>query len=253
MLNILTAVSSAITVLLYLVYLSVTIAQNNGLAAIMLPVLVIILALVPVIFRKRLPKWLRVLFCAGMCFYTVSFAVFCPVVLTAGSNYSREAFAGVEDGQLVIVYGCRTYGYRPSRALAARLDAAYGLLESHPEALCIVAGGVGTNETVSEAESMRAYLAGRGISEDRIFKEENSRSTEENIRFSLEIIEREGLEGYSTVSVSSEFHLLRIRLLADSLGLKTSGHPAESGNPVMLLSNLVREYMSYIKMVLTMV
>ena len=48
------------------------------------------------------------------------------------------------------------------------------------------------NEPISEAACIRNTLAARGIDPDRILLEDRSRSTEENLRFTAEIIRQQG-------------------------------------------------------------
>lgn len=64
---------------------------------------------------------------------------------------------------------------------------------------------------------MYQYLINRGIEEKRLIQEERSTSTEENLKFSKEICEEEGL-GDSVVIITSEFHEYRASQLAEELG-----------------------------------
>lgn len=108
----------------------------------------------------------------------------------------------------VIVLGCRVYDERPSRMLKERLNASLEYLKCNPEAVCIVSGGRGRGENISEAECMYRYLSENGISPERIYKEDSSGSTKENINNSFEIIEKYGLSKNAAI-VTSEFHEYR--------------------------------------------
>ncbi|MCM1023739.1 MAG: YdcF family protein [Prevotella sp.] len=120
----------------------------------------------------------------------------------------------------VIVLGCKVKGEEPSLMLRQRIMAAYGFLEKNPSAVCIVSGGQGADELISEAESMKRVLVEQGISEDRIIMEDRSTGTDENIRFSLEKMNEYGLDGSVTV-VTNDFHQLRAKLIADKYGLES--------------------------------
>ena len=198
----------------------------------------------PFVFYRRLRKWLLVLLTVGMCFFTVTFCIFCGVIL----SYSADASLPADDDVLVLVYGCRTYGDRPSRMLMGRLDAAYELLTLYPDSVCIVTGGQGSNEPITEASSMKRYLYGLGIDESRIIMEDRASDTKENIAFSMELIESHGLDGYTVISVSDNYHLMRIKLLASRYGLETYIHAADFRLDFIFLSSLTREYLSYIKL-----
>lgn len=128
----------------------------------------------------------------------------------------------------LLVLGCRVYGERASRSLRERLDAAVVYLEENPNSVCIVSGGKGAGETISEAECMYRYLIKKGIDADRLRKEDRSTSTRENLLFSKEILEAEGL-GTEIAIATSEYHEYRAGRVARSLGFSVgavSGHTA---------------------------
>ncbi len=136
----------------------------------------------------------------------------------------RAAYKSPGSDATVVVLGCRVYGERPSLMLQERLDAAYQWLMLNPDATCIVSGGQGPGEDISEAECMYRYLVEKGISPKRLLKEEKSTSTRENLAFSKEILERQGekqqVQNNSIVIVTNEFHQYRAGKIAESLGLE---------------------------------
>lgn len=118
----------------------------------------------------------------------------------------------------VVVLGCQVIGERPSLMLRARINAAFAYLSAHPDAACIATGGKGDNENISEAECIRRELVAMGIDKKRIYIENQSVNTAENMAFSAAIIEREGLP--TTVAVVSDnFHQLRASIFAARCGL----------------------------------
>lgn len=140
----------------------------------------------------------------------------------------------------VIVLGCQVNGEEPSVMLAGRLNAAIETLEENPSAICVVSGGQGKGEDVSEAEAMRVYLEDNGIAPQRIRKEDRSVSTRENINFSAEILEKEGITRNITV-VTNEFHQYRAALYARRRGISVVHH--SSHTPVLnLLNYWIREW-----------
>lgn len=134
--------------------------------------------------------------------------------------------APTEDATLVVL-GCRTYGDRPSIMLASRLDAAYKYLTEHPQAVCVVSGGQGADEPISEGEFMYQYLVKKGIESHRIYRETKSTSTRENLLFSKAIIEKEGLNPQVAI-VTNEYHEYRASMVAKTLGLTYSAVPAKT-------------------------
>lgn len=119
----------------------------------------------------------------------------------------------------LIVLGCKVDGDRPSVILASRLKAARRYLESHPEARCILAGGKGAADNLAEADCMYDYLVKSGIASARLYRENRSTSTRENLVFSQEIISRYHLSQEIAI-VTSEFHQYRAGLIARELGFK---------------------------------
>lgn len=131
--------------------------------------------------------------------------------------------------QYIIVLGAGVNGTEPSLTLQQRIHAAYGYLTAHPEAVCIASGGQGPDEGMSEAACIQRELVEMGISESRIWLEDRSTSTMENLKFSLEVIrERTGSQPTEAALVSSEYHLYRAGLMAETFGLRAHGVPADS-------------------------
>ena len=132
-----------------------------------------------------------------------------------------------EKNATAVVLGCRVYGERASLMLRERLDAAYEYLEKNPEAMCVVSGGQGSGEDISEAECMYRYLVAKGIESMRIYKEDQSTSTEENMKLSLEVIKENALDE-KVVIISNEFHLYRAGRLAKDCNLSYGTVPAHT-------------------------
>lgn len=140
-----------------------------------------------------------------------------------------------EGNETVIVLGCRVFGEEPSRILASRIKAAAKWLKEHPESTCIVSGGKGDDENISEAEAMYRGLVNLGIQPDRIIKEDRSATTYENFRFSAKYIHT------PVIVVTSEFHEYRACLIAKAYGLEAYALPAYT--PWwLLLSYVTREF-----------
>lgn len=120
----------------------------------------------------------------------------------------------------VVVLGCAVRGGGPSLMLRERLIAAQDYLEETPEAVCVVSGGQGADESISEAQCMYEYLTEHGISPERIYMEDKSTSTRENIKFSAEVIRANGLPDKMNI-VTNEFHEYRAKRIADRQGIET--------------------------------
>lgn len=140
----------------------------------------------------------------------------------------------------VVVLGCKVQASgQPSRILNTRLKAAADYLSSHPGAVCIVSGGKGADEPLSEAEAMYQRLTEMGIPKERILMEAQSTSTRENLKFSAAIIEELGLPE-TMIIATNEFHQCRAQRIAEKLGYESYAVSAPS--PLLLLPTyFVRE------------
>lgn len=155
--------------------------------------------------------------------------------------YSRIGRRGGFDA--IIVLGCGLDGERVPPLLAGRLDRAIRLhaREATPP-LLVVSGGRGPGETVTEAEAMEAYLRDRGVPDDRIRREDQARTTEENLRFSAELLPADARR---VVAVTSNYHVFRTAVECRRLGLPFHA----TGSPTaryFLPSALLREFAALI-------
>ena len=176
------------------------------------------------------------------------FAVYCAIVssfmISGMMNTPRTAFSSGTDGtyepETVIILGCKTINGNPSVMLAARLDKAAEYLAENPQAVCIVTGGKGSDEIEAEAVTMERYLITKGIDKTRIYKEDRATNTEENIKYSKEIIEKEKLPEH-VIIVSESYHVYRGMRNAQKLGLNAAALPAPTKTPWALPSYWLRE------------
>lgn len=140
---------------------------------------------------------------------------------------------------VVVVLGCQVRNGAPSLLLSERIQTAFDYLSEHPECVCIVSGGQGPDESISEAECMYRELTRMGIAPERIYQEDRSTTTRENLQFSKEIMDREGL-GDTIILVTNSWHEFRAHMIAESLDIPCGTEGA--GTPLWLLPcNYLRE------------
>lgn len=124
-------------------------------------------------------------------------------------NYFAFGRQPQESGEAtVIVLGCKVNEDSPSLMLRRRLLCAREYLLENPQAKCIVSGGLGENESYSEAYVMKKFLTENGIDAQRIYEEDRSVNTDTNIRYSLEIVRNQGLSP-RLILCTDGFHQLR--------------------------------------------
>jgi uncharacterized SAM-binding protein YcdF (DUF218 family) len=144
----------------------------------------------------------------------------------------------------VVVLGAGLDGDRPGPLLRRRLERALavdapGVPDSVPVTF-VVSGGQGDDEVVSEADAMADYLRARGVSSDRIVREDRSVNTRQNLRFSGTLMERAG-PGHRATVVTSGFHVYRTTLLARRAGVPVDVIGAPT-SPAYWLSATLREF-----------
>ena len=127
----------------------------------------------------------------------------------------------------LIVLGCQVRGTSPSLLLSYRIRAAADYLEAHPQTVAVLSGGQGSGESITEAECMYRSLTALGVDPARLYREDRSTSTEEYIRFSMQLMERVGLRGPAAI-VSNDFHICRALEMAADQGLEAHGLAARS-------------------------
>lgn len=161
--------------------------------------------------------------------------------------------------EYVIVLGAQVRGTTITKSLRKRLDAAIEYLEDNPDTVAIVSGGKGDGEDLSEAECMYDYMVENGIASDRIIMEDKSTSTDENIRFSMAIIEElcgEDLQDdyYGDETdvgiITNNFHVYRTVKVCEKKGYEVSGIAADSDN-ILFANYMVREFFALVQYKLT--
>lgn len=145
----------------------------------------------------------------GLCLFL---AAEIPVLRDARSDADTSA-------DYLIVFGAGINGEEPSVSLADRLESALVWLEENPSGVAVVSGCQGADEVTSEARVMYRWLTERGVAPERVLLEERAENSYENIVYSLKIIARNGGEPAGRVALlSSEYHLHRLRYMAERLG-----------------------------------
>lgn len=160
--------------------------------------------------------------------------------------------AGSTDNTYVLLLGCQVRNDGPSPTLRERINRAYSYLQDNPDTICIVTGGKGSDEIMSEAQCMKSELTAMGIDENRIWPEDKATSTIENLQYSMELIqEKTGTSPSHITIISSETHLFRAGMMAKNLGLTATGIPAVTKPFLLRVNNGLREIAAIWKYMLT--
>lgn len=170
------------------------------------------------------PRWWRRLR-ALLCLMLAALACFGSAV---SAFMIRAAwFSPPSPNATVVVLGCQVLGDRPSTMLACRLQAAQSWLIAHPQSAVVCSGGLNDGGPYSEAAVMRQWLVAHGIDESRIYLEDRSANTRQNIAFTAQIIAENGLSPSLAVA-SDGFHQLRAAVYAAHEQLPAGALPAKT-------------------------
>lgn len=194
--------------------------------------------------RSFLPQKLRpiipavkVVISLGM----LSFLIIESLIIYSGSKTDRAKV------DYLVILGAGLWGDTPSLALQERLDEGIKFIKKNPEVKVVLSGGQGSGETITEAEGMRRYLISKGIDEKLLIKEERSKSTKENMKFTKELLsEMDTKKNIKIMVVTNNFHMFRAKLLARNSGFTAYGEPSELFLP-LVPAYYTREYLAVIK------
>jgi uncharacterized SAM-binding protein YcdF (DUF218 family) len=149
------------------------------------------------------------------------------VVLVVGAGYLAVTFVqvwqasrsdDVRTSDAIVVLGAAQYDCAPSPVLEHRLDHALELYQRGVAPRIVVTGGKRAGDRCTEAEAGALYLLERGVPDADILREVKGRNTWESIAASAKFLTE---RGYSrVVLVTDDYHALRVRAIADELGLE---------------------------------
>ena len=154
------------------------------------------------------------------------------------------------DKDYIIIHGCqiRKDGTL-TKLLQSRADRAIEFAKLQKEAtgkdiVFVPSGGKGNDEIISEGEAIKRYLLENGISEDKIIKEDDSTSTEENVKLAMDKMrDNFGSDGYKAAFATTNYHVFRTGMLADKMGLKAEGIGSKT-KAYFWINAFVREFIA---------
>ncbi|MBQ8503304.1 MAG: YdcF family protein [Clostridia bacterium] len=178
-------------------------------------------------------------------FAALAILIFIAVIFGAREHKASKGTL-TKAPDVLLVLGCRVRGERAEPTLQMRIDKAAEYLNENKGTLAIVCGGIVHKDQLrSEAEVMKEGLVSKGIEGERIILEDKSKTTVENFINAKEIMKSAGIEKNSSVAVlSSEFHLMRVKVIAEGCGLTVETLAAPSPKKE-LIKNYIREFFAF--------
>jgi uncharacterized SAM-binding protein YcdF (DUF218 family) len=132
------------------------------------------------------------------------------------------------DKDYVIILGCKIKkDGTPTPLLKGRVDKAIEFAKKQKEEtgkdiIFVPSGGKGSDEVISEAESMRDYLIKKGIPKKNIIIENKSTNTVENMKYSNSIIIGKKKEA-KICFATTNYHVFRSGVIANDMGIDIEG------------------------------
>ncbi|WP_207696808.1 hypothetical protein DOK67_0003147 [Enterococcus sp. DIV0212c] len=200
---------------------------------------------------RILPSWASLLFGILpllMFYFSIVFYNFLTISLIYQSNqpkYNQDFIivlgSGLIDGKIVPPL----LGKRIEKAI--QFYKAQSRATLHPPKI-VMSGGKGDDEHIAESLAMKNYALEKGIPEEDILIEANSKNTLENMAFSKEIMEQDfGGSDFRAIFTTNNFHLFRAGLFAKMANLKADGIGAKTAF-YFLPNAFLREFIAIVMM-----
>lgn len=159
----------------------------------------------------------------------------CFVVLLAAVGYFainliQVHLVGSDDQarpvDAIVVMGAAQYDGRPSPQLRARLDHVVDLWNAGLAPIVVVTGGKQPGDRFTESAASASYLIANGVDRAAIISEDRGHSSWESLSTVADMLAAVGAE--RVLLVSDPYHSLRIRLMAEDLGLTAYVSPTRT-------------------------
>ena len=179
---------------------------------------------------RRLVKIALVLVVATLVYWSVTF------VQVYSASHRNEA----TEAQAIIVLGAAQYNGTPSPVFRTRLDHAKDLYDADIAPMIVVTGGKIEGDQFTEATAGAVYLRSEGVPDEDILREVQGTNTWEELAAVARFLRARDV--VDVVLVTDGYHALRVKAIADELGLHPHVSPSPSGQSRgNELRSLVRE------------
>ncbi|MHC5230047.1 YdcF family protein [Enterococcus sp. LJL99] len=242
--------------IIFLYWNGFTILRKEGhsfanLLTLLLAIALTIFLIISTFYARFLPDWAGTLFLFIPMMLLYFFVVFYNF-LTISVIYQFNKPKYEQDFIIVLGSGLIDGKIVPP-LLGKRIDKAIQFYKAqsratlHPLKL-VMSGGKGDDEHLAESVAMKNYALEKGIPDEDILVEANSKNTLENMLFSKEIIENSSdNKNYKVIFTTNNFHLFRSGIFARKAGLKADGIGAKTAF-YFLPNAFLREFIAIIVM-----
>lgn len=177
---------------------------------------------------------------------TVYFSILGLFIIFLYSNVKYESNNPKNVNGILVLGSGLNFGEAPSKEGKLRLNKAIKYANKFPHLPIYLTGGKGIDEKLAESTAFKKYLLDNDISVSRIHTEDFSTSTKENFYYTKELLKKEGNNYDTFFLVTSDFHMLRAKLIAKHFDINVIP-VATATNIFTLPINLFREEIAFIK------
>lgn len=184
--------------------------------------------------RLGLPSWLpfrrarRIAIVAAAIVAGYVMLTFFQVLQASGEDDRSPADA-------IVVLGAAQYDGEPSPVLASRLDHAYELWRTGVADVIVTTGSNQPGDRFTEGFAGFEYLRFAGVPEADLLVVTDGESSYEQLAATARVLRSEDV-GEGVVLVSDPYHALRLRQIADQVGLDASVSTTDGGSSIRQLA-----------------
>jgi uncharacterized SAM-binding protein YcdF (DUF218 family) len=147
-------------------------------------------------------------------------------------SYSNELI----NADAAVILGAAVWNDKPSPVFQERINHSIWLYENDYVKYLIFTGGIGKNSFVSESSVARDYAIENSIPAEKIFIEEHSKITFENLIYAKEIIEQNNFN--KIIIVSDPLHMKRAITMAKDVNLNVYSSPTKTTRYISIKTKL---------------
>lgn len=177
----------------------------------------------------------------------ISICIAIYYTVTAFNIYSYSKTDETTKADAAIVLGTAIWDDKPSPVFKERINHAILLFKTDSVGYLIFTGGIGEGKKYSEAEIAKKYAIQNGIPESKIFTEEKSTITDENLKFAKDIVDENGFS--KILIVSDPLHMKRAMLMAKNRNIDAYSSPTKTSRYISFKSKIgfvLRETFFYV-------
>ena len=161
----------------------------------------------------KVTKYLFLLIAVGLIYNTLS-------ILSFSNNYCES------NSEVAIVLGAGSTCGKVSPVFKERINHAILLFDTNKINYIIFTGGFGENETISDSQSAMNCAIVKGIPKDKIFIEETSKITYENLINAKVIMDSNDFK--TALIVSDPYHMKRSMSICTKIGINATSSPTQT-------------------------